>query len=132
MNDQFPRNIYRGTALAFNFEEGSLPISREILNNNQEKLYKFYERVFIYLPLEHSEKIEDQDLCFRLFQEMESEYQNDPFLCKTAKQFTHYADLHRKIIADFGRFPHRNKVLGRENTEKEKEYLGNGGNRFGQ
>lgn len=132
LNDQFPRNIYRGTGLAFNFEEGSLSLSRDIINNKEHKLYKFYERVFIYLPLEHSEKIEDQDLCVKLFKEMEGEYQNEPFLGKTAKQFTQYADLHRKIVADFGRFPHRNKVLGRENTEKENEYLANGGHRFGQ
>ena len=80
----------------------------------------------------HSEKIEEEDLCVKLYKELSDEYSNNPALHPISKSFIGYADDHWKIVKEFGRYPHRNEVLGRDSTEKEKQYLESGGKRFGQ
>lgn len=80
----------------------------------------------------HSESLEDENLCFTLFTELYNEHQNNEPMNFIAKSFISYAEEHREIIVEFGRYPHRNNVLGRESTEKEKKYLDNGGKTFNQ
>lgn len=80
----------------------------------------------------HSEKIEEENLCVKLFQELTSEYSNNTAMHGIALSFNGYAEDHWKIVNEFGRYPHRNEVLNRESTEKEKKYLQEGGKRYGQ
>lgn len=130
--DQLPRNIFRKKKQAFEYEKFSLPLSKFLINERKDKKYKFFERVFIYLPLQHSEKIEDQNLCVKLFSDLFSDYQNNENMRENAEKFMGYAEEHKKIIEQFGRYPHRNRVLDRKLTLKEQEYLDKGGKTFGQ
>lgn len=130
--DQIPRNIYRKTGKAFEFESYALSLIRFILSERLDRTYKFFERVFLYLPLQHSENMEDQILCHDLFSELYKQYENDEEMKVHGKKFMGYAEDHKNIISEYGRYPHRNFVLGRIWTEKEKIYLENGGRRFGQ
>ena len=113
--DQFPRNMFRDTARAF----ASDPLAREaahvILKNAWDAAYTEDERTFAYLPFEHSESLEDQELSMRLFQGNEN---------------LEWARKHREIIRRFGRFPHRNAALGRQSTPEEIEFLKQPGSSF--
>jgi uncharacterized protein (DUF924 family) len=84
----------------------------------------------MYLPLEHSESLEDQELCVKLMREL-CEKAN-PDARETYEGFVDYAVKHHEIIAEFGRFPHRNHILGRENTPAETEFLKRDDVHFGQ
>ena len=130
--DQIPRNIFRKKKEAYIYEEFSLPLIHSLIKENQHQKYQFFERVFLYLPLQHSENLEDQDLSLKMFTEMSAEYQNNEIMYRISKSFIGYAEEHREIVVKYGRYPHRNNVLGRECTEKEKEYMEKGGNKFGQ
>ena len=115
--DQFPRNMFRNSAKAFQTDQKSLLIAKHAVAKAYDKLLNATERRFIYLPYEHSENLNDQKTCVSLFEDIKDE---DP-------QGYDYAIRHLKVIEEFGRFPHRNDVLGRENTDEEIEYLKNGG-----
>jgi uncharacterized protein (DUF924 family) len=108
--DQFPRNMFRGTARAFGTDAQAREAARIILSQGWGKAMTRPERLFAYLPFEHSERLEDQDLSCALMQDFDEEQRR-------------YAERHRDIIRRFGRFPHRNGVLGRENTAAENEFL---------
>lgn len=119
--DQFPRNIFRGTARAFAFDPLALALALEGLAQNQDHLLRPVERAFFYLPLEHSEQLELQDRSVVLFRELMTTVPEDwkqPF-----NSFFDYALRHREIIARFGRFPHRNEILGRVSTAEELKFL---------
>jgi uncharacterized protein (DUF924 family) len=124
--DQFTRNIYRGRALAFAGDVRARGVARDLLNADLAPI----EKVFSYMPFEHSEEIVDQELCVSLFAKLVDQ------LAGTAREkmlgYGRYAAHHRDIVRRFGRFPHRNAVLGRESTADEIEYLNSGGSRFGQ
>lgn len=109
--DQFTRNIYRGTAKAFVADEKAREIARNAIASGFDEGLNRHERNFMYLPLEHSEDLKDQEDCCRLIASIGSE------------GYLKFARSHRDIIARFGRFPHRNKILGRINTPEEEEYL---------
>lgn len=128
--DQFPRNIYRSTAQAFVFDPLALALCKEGLDQGDDQQLALIHRVFYYLPLEHSEALEDQDLSVQKYQAMlrTASVENRQKL----KGFVDYADLHRDIIVRFGRFPHRNAVLGRSSTPEELEYLKQASTGFGQ
>jgi uncharacterized protein (DUF924 family) len=113
--DQFPRNMFRGEAKAFATDSQALLVAKHAVTQGFDRELLPVKRWFIYLPFEHSETLEDQHLAVELNQQL-TEYPE----CKDALK---YAILHLKIIEQFGRFPHRNKILGRETTPKEAEFL---------
>jgi len=115
--DQFPRNMFRGQARAFATDPLALAAARVILERGWDKQMKQPEQLFAYLPLEHSESLADQDLSCELMKDFGEEQ-------------LRYALRHREIIERFGRFPHRNRILGRENTAAEIEFLKQPGSGF--
>ena len=128
--DQFRRNIYRGTAGAFSCDPRALKLCVEGIVNKSYKRLRPEEQVFFFMPLQHAEssKLQDKSVSiYRALANKVSETQRETFL--TTAQF---AELHRDIVLQFGRFPHRNKVLGRENTEAEEDYLAGESVSFGQ
>jgi len=119
--DQFPRNIYRGEARSFAFDAAALSLTLAGLQLRQDQQLRFVERVFFYLPLEHSELLEHQDRSVALFQQLFAEVPEG--WKSTFQGFLDYAVRHQQIIARFGRFPHRNKILGRQSTAEETDFL---------
>ena len=117
--DQFPRNCFRRSARAFCGDEKARWAARESLARFYPVSFGRDVRLFFYLPFEHSEALADQELACALFAALGGE--------ETVK----YAVEHRDIVARFGRFPHRNEVMGRESTADELDYLKTA-NRFGQ
>ena len=117
--DQAPRNMFRNTQRAFATDELALSIATDAIAREQDLMLPEDRRLFVYLPFEHSEKIEDQRLAVRLF----ANRTRDPTLLD-------YACRHLAVIAQFARFPHRNKVLGRESTAEELAYLALPGSGF--
>jgi uncharacterized protein (DUF924 family) len=119
--DQVPRNAYRGTAAAFAFDREALALSLEGLQLAADAALDPPERLFFYLPLEHAESMEVQDTAVaaleRLLAESPAEFKG------ACAGWLDYARQHREVIAKFGRFPYRNRVLGRESTAAELEWL---------
>src|SRR6185503_6274143 len=113
--DQFPRNLFRGTARAFASDDRARACARTILEKGWDKSYSEDERTFAYLPFEHSEALEDQELSMRLFE-------GNPNI--------EWARKHWEIIRRFGRFPHRNAALGRASTPEEIAFLKEPGSNF--
>lgn len=99
--DQFPRNMFRGSADAFATDENALAIAKGAIEKGFDKELAHDERKFLYMPFEHSEKLDDQNRAVLLFTGLGDEEQ------------IAFARKHRDIIEKFGRFPHRNTVLGR-------------------
>ncbi len=116
--DQVPRNIFRGSPESFATDSKALALSKAALEKGFEKDLSQDEKSFLLLPLEHSEDLADQERSVELFKIHGSESGYD------------YAIRHLEIVARFGRFPHRNAVLGRENTEEEAEFLTKPGSGF--
>jgi uncharacterized protein (DUF924 family) len=113
--DQFPRNMYRGTDKMYATDSKALKTAYHTLDKKFDGVLSPIEKVFIYLPLMHSEDINDQIKSLALFQTSQDENAT----------YTLYAQRHFDIIKKFGRFPHRNAILGRINTKLEDEYLEN-------
>ncbi len=109
--DQFPRNMYRDTPLAFASDQKALAVAKNGLIKKFDQSLTSVEKSFFYLPFEHSEDIVDQEKSVLLYQTLED------------KEYLHYAKEHRDVIAQFGRFPHRNAILGRTSNEDETHYL---------
>jgi len=109
--DQFSRNLFRNNPQAFAVDSKAREIARHALDNGFDQDLSEFVKIFFYLPFEHSEELADQVLSVKLFSSMASE--------RTVEA----AIGHHDAIARFGRFPHRNAVLGRENTREEEEYL---------
>ena len=128
--DQVPRNAYRGTAAAFAFDREALALSLEGLQLAADAALDPIERVFFYLPLEHAESMEAQDTAVAALERLRSEA--PPELKGASEGWLGFAHKHRDIIEKFGRFPYRNKVLGRESTAAELEWLAAQSDRFGQ
>jgi uncharacterized protein (DUF924 family) len=105
--DQFPRNMFRGTADAYSTDTNALAIAKEAIARGFDKELAPDERKFLYMPFQHSEKLEDQNRAVLLFTELGDEHQLG------------YAKHHREIIERFGRFPHRNAILGRASRPDE-------------
>ena len=129
LTDQFPRNVHRGEARAFQFDGLALDMAKRGIARGLDRQLGIIERSFAYMPLEHSESLHDQQTCVALFRQLvESASEPDT---ANAQSSLDYAEQHREIIARFGRFPHRNDVLGRAHTREELAYLKTA-NRFGQ
>ena len=116
--DQFPRNIWRGSAHAFATDPLALHHARAALMARHDLATDATLRVFFYLPFEHSEALADQDLCLTKCEALDAESGSD---------WSNWAQLHRDIIVRFGRFPHRNACLGRVSTAEELAFLERGG-----
>lgn len=110
--DQFPRNIHRGTARAYLADDKARAVAAHALARGYDREVGRWHRVFFYLPFEHSEDLVDQEACCRLMAALDE----DP-------SWADWAVKHREVIARFGRFPHRNEVLGRASTEDEAAFL---------
>ena len=126
--DQFPRNIFRDTPAAFELDHRALDLAMHGVLLAEDMDMRPVERQFFYLPLEHSERLNHQELCAKAFTGALASAP-DPFkpLMENALD---YAKQHRDVIARFGRFPHRNKILGRTNTAEEAAYLAQPGSGF--
>jgi uncharacterized protein (DUF924 family) len=113
--DQFPRNMFRDGARAFAADPLARAVADRAIARGLDQRVKPSERGFFYLPLMHSEALADQERCAALYRAMDD--------VDGAK----YADIHADIIRRFGRFPHRNAVLGRTTTAEEQTFLDDGG-----
>jgi len=127
--DQFPRNIYRNTTRAFYYDAAALDLAVKIIDESSNLDLHPIEQSFLFLPLEHSETIDDQTRAVRLYQTLTT--QSSGTYLESAKSALDYAKRHYDIIRRFGRFPHRNAILGRESTEAEIKFLAAGGDTFG-
>ena len=116
--DQFSRNIHRGTAQAFTGDPIALALAQDTISSGRHLDLPPIHRVFLYLPLEHCEDLAVQENCVALFEELAQLTGHPQFA-----SFARYAIAHRDVIAQFGRFPHRNKALGRESSAEELAYL---------
>lgn len=116
--DQFSRNIHRDSPAAFAADDKALALALAAINAGRDASLPLIHRVFLYLPLEHAEDLAMQERCVLLFEALVEE--NDS---ERVRGFAVYARAHRDVIARFGRFPHRNRVLGRATTEEERAYL---------
>ncbi len=128
VTDQFPRNIFRGAPQAFAYDEIALRLSLDGLAGGEDRQLRPIHRVFLYLPLEHSEDLEHQVRCVALFRQLASDVPETH--TKVFEGFLDYAEQHHAIIERFGRFPHRNAILGRESTPAEIEFLQQPGSSF--
>jgi uncharacterized protein (DUF924 family) len=118
--DQFPRNIFRTSSEAFAYDAKARTIARLLITLGRERFYRV-ERAFLYLPFEHSEDIADQDLAVFLYAE---DALSAPESWKERSRLhLDYGTKHRDLIRKFGRFPHRNVMLGRSSTPKEEAFL---------
>lgn len=116
--DQIPRNIHRGTPMAFRGDAHALEIAREVVARGDDTALPQAHRQMLYMPFMHSEDLPAQEEGVRLFQDLGDDYSLD------------FMKRHRDIIARFGRFPHRNAILGRPSTEEELEFLKQPGSSF--
>ncbi|WP_417411501.1 DUF924 family protein [Hoeflea sp.] len=116
--DQFPRNIYRGTPLAFATDGLALKEAKAALAVGADKAIGEDRRFFFYMPFEHAEDIGEQDRSVALFEALGN------------ANYLDYANQHHDIIERYGRFPHRNPILGRSSTPEEKAYLAEPGAGF--
>lgn len=116
--DQFPRNMYRASPMAFATDWIALREARLALEAGADRLVDHGRRHFFYMPFEHSEDLPDQDTSVALFEA----HGDDMYL--------DYAVRHRQVIAEYGRFPHRNPFLGRVSTPQEEAYLAQPGAGF--
>ncbi len=128
--DQFSRNLYRGSAEAFAYDAQALSIAKDCVARGIDLRLSFIERVFLYMPYEHSESMADQEECCVLFEALLAD---GPESHRDQLQgFLDFAYQHRDIIARFGRYPHRNALLGRKSRQEELRFLQQGGSTFGQ
>ncbi|MDH5183582.1 MAG: DUF924 domain-containing protein [Gammaproteobacteria bacterium] len=109
--DQFPLNMYRGKAESFLTEAAAREVSRHAIEQGFEQDMSDERKLFLFLPFMHSENIQDQDESLALFAKADMQ------------DGLRFAKHHRDIVARFGRFPHRNNILGRENSAEEDAYM---------
>jgi len=128
--DQLPRNLYRGQAQAFASDGDALALARSLAASGRLAQLGYCESAFALMPYQHSEDLQTQEQGVALYRE---QAQNAPDEWREIMQdYCRYAEQHLGIIERFGRFPHRNAVLGRSDTEEELQWLREGGERFGQ
>lgn len=116
--DQFPRNLFRGSAHSYATDPLARSIADAALAAGQDGLAPPELRLFYYLPFEHSEDLADQDRCLALVQALDA---------ANGSEYARWAAMHRDIVARFGRFPHRNAALGRVSSAEELAFLAGGG-----
>jgi uncharacterized protein (DUF924 family) len=109
--DQFPLNMFRGKAVSFKTEQQAVNIAKLAIEKGFDKRLPVQQLAFMYMPLMHSENLADQDMSVRMFE-----------MAKLENNLR-FAKHHRELIRKYGRFPHRNNILGRQNTPDEIAYL---------
>lgn len=119
--DQLSRNVFRGLPEAFAADPKALAIARSLVARQCDLSLQPFQRMFVYLPFEHAEAMADQTESVRLFETIREALGEDTIA---------YAHRHRDVIARFGRFPHRNFILGRVSTAAELDYLAEPGAGF--
>lgn len=126
--DQFSRNMYRDTARMFAADPLALAATQEGVAREHDRALALHERVMFYMPLMHSERLDDQERCIALFSALSGESSDTG----RALMLNHigFAERHRDIVRKFGRFPHRNALLGRTSTPEELEFLAGPGSSF--
>jgi uncharacterized protein (DUF924 family) len=128
--DQFTRNIYRGSASAFAGDDSACRLAIDAINQGWDDLLGSSYCAFLYMPLEHSEDIKIQWRSVERFQR-----RHDQLSIEGRRRFENFSSSaveHCNIIERFGRFPHRNDVMGRNSTKAELAYLNGNAPRFGQ
>lgn len=115
--DQFPRNMFRGTLRAFAADPLALAAAKHAVTQGFDREMLVVERQFVYLPFEHSEALADQERACELMRQLGDDLYD-------------WAIRHKRIIERFGRFPHRNEILGRKSTPEEIEFLKQPGSGF--
>jgi len=126
--DQLPRAIHRATPSAFAQDAKARAIAEQGLESGADRLLRPIERLFFYLPFEHSEDLADQDRSVELYRELVTSVPTAHR--ETFGGFVDFAVRHRDVIRQFARFPHRNQILGRESTPEEKAFLEQPGSSF--
>jgi uncharacterized protein (DUF924 family) len=121
--DQFPRNMFRGDAGSYAADPLALATARHLVSSPMHDELFTVEKVFTYLPFEHSENIIAQEECVSLFSALDEH--------EFKQEWIEYALEHKVIVEEFGHFPHRNKILGRDNTSAEDAWLAASDQRFG-
>jgi uncharacterized protein (DUF924 family) len=130
--DQFTRNVYRGTPLSFAGDHQALQSALDMLDAEDDLALPPLQRSFVYMPFEHAEDIGMQEQAVALFTRM-ADMESATASAATAKSIANsldYARRHREVIQRFGRFPHRNAILGRTSTPEEIEFLKQPGSGF--
>ena len=110
--DQFPRNMFRDRPEAFATDDRALAVAKRAIDSGHDMALTQQQRMFLYMPFQHCEDLAEQQRSCDLFQSLDSN-----------PDWYGYADRHREIVERFGRFPHRNKILGRETTPEEADFL---------
>ena len=125
--DQFSRNMFRGSPRMYAEDPRALRATLGGLEAEHDEELGYHERYFLYMPLMHAEDVAHQDRCVQLFEGMKTLY---PERSKQLERTVGFAVQHRDIVARFGRFPHRNAILGRESTAEELSFLEGPGSSF--
>lgn len=120
--DQFPRNMFRGDGRTHATDTAALETSKYAVEHALDRELPGFQRMFLYMPFMHCEYVEDQRRSVELFRRLADE--------PGAPDVTSYAAGHREIVERFGRFPHRNEILGRQTTPEEAEFLKTEGSSF--
>lgn len=128
--DQFRRNIFRRSKEAYLKDHEVLKLTIKGMELGHDRQLEPVERAFFYMPMQHSESLKVQDFSVRTFTTLAETVK--PTLRATFGTFAQFAELHRDIVAQFNRFPHRNEALGRKNTPDEEAYLDDSPPDFGQ
>lgn len=128
--DQFRRNIYRNSAQAFSMDKLALKLCVEGAMEKKDIGLTPLQRIFFYMPLQHAESRKVQEKSVELYNRLAEAV--SPTYRETLLTVAQFAELHRDIVDQFGRFPHRNKLLNRDNTAEEDEYLATDSPDFGQ
>lgn len=128
--DQFRRNIFRSSAEAFTLDHLALKLCIDGTLAGDHKKLSPVQRLFFFMPLQHSESVRVQKKSVEIFQAMAEDVTDT--LRETFLTTAHFAELHHDIVVEFGRFPHRNNILGRQNTDAEADYCAAESPTFGQ
>ncbi len=121
--DQFPRNLFRRSPQAFATDPQALAVAKEAIAHSFDMQLEPIQRIFVYLPFEHSENLNHQIQSVNLFRQLHAQHPE-------FEDVLDYAIRHLKVIERFGRFPHRNLILGREHLPAEAEFLTQPGSSF--
>lgn len=123
--DQFTRNAYRGKPESFDGDALALAAAQQLVDSGADRTLTPLQRSFAYMPFEHAEDARMQETAVELFTQLAREHPGPDF-----DNTLDYAHRHRSVISRFGRFPHRNPILGRASTPQEMEYLSQPGSGF--
>ncbi len=126
--DQFSRNMFRGQSEAFASDVLALQLAKDGIARGDDTALNEVERSFFYMPFEHAESLPEQDEAVRLFEALAADAR--PTFKPLCERAADYAHQHRKVIREFGRFPHRNAILRRASTPEETAYLSKPGAGF--